>query len=169
MIKSFFVAAIVLLSCALIEAAILSNIAIIPAIPDLSLICLLYISFHNGKLLGEGSGFISGLFLDFLSAAPFGLNCLYRTIIGFVAGIFNKTINTEGLLVPALLGALATIFKSILILFISFFFPLAVIAYNPISWMFVFELGINTILTPIIFKLLNLFKNSLVLTPETMV
>ena len=166
---SFFASSLILLVCALLEAAIISNINILPAHPDLSLICVLYFSLQNGRLMGETTGFVSGLFLDFLSAAPFGLNCIFRTIIGYVGGLFIKTVNTEGIIIPALLGFIATIVKAALLWLLSVLYPSNVVSYNPISFLFLFELGLNTILTPIIFKFLGLFRNTLILRPETVV
>ncbi len=169
MIKSFFACSLVLLCSSLTEAAILSNIQLLPAIPDISLICVLYFSLQNGKLLGETTGFISGLCLDFLTAGPFGLNCLLRTLLGFLGGIFNKILNTEGFFIPCLLGFCATIIKALLLWGISFIFPASMVSYTPISWFFLFELGINTLLTPLIFKFLSLFKNALVVRPEAVI
>jgi len=169
MIKSISISAVILLCCALIESAILSNIAFFRAIPDLSLICVLYFSLHNGRLAGESTGFISGIFIDFLSAAPYGLNCLFRTILGYIGGIFTKTFNTDGIIIPAILGCCATILKSLLILFVAFLFPSSVVPYNPFSIMFLFELCANTILTPVLFKILGLFKNLVVLNPENVI
>ncbi|MBR3549504.1 MAG: rod shape-determining protein MreD [Treponema sp.] len=169
MIKTISISAIILLCCALIESAILSNIAFLRAVPDLSLICVLYFSLHNGRISGESTGFISGLFIDFLSAAPWGLNCLFRTVLGYLGGVFTKTFNTEGIIIPAVLGFCATIVKCLLILFIAFLFPSSVMPYNPFSSMFLFELCANTILTPIMFKILGIFKNLIVLNPENVI
>ena len=167
MIKSFSISTLILLCAALLEAAILSNISMLPAVPDLSLLCVLYLSLHNGRLMGECTGFVSGLFLDFLSSSPFGLNCLYRTILGFVGGLFNKTINTEGFFIPALLGFCVSISKAGLLWLISILYP-DVMHYNPISWIFLFELGMNTVLAPLVFKFLGIFHRSLLLRPETL-
>lgn len=169
MIKSVLISSIILLFCSLIESAVLSNISLLPAVPDLCLICVLYFSLHNGKIAGECTGFISGLFLDFLSSAPFGLNCLLRTVLGYGGGIFAKIFNTDGILIPAVLGAGATAVKDVIILFISFLFPSSVVSYNPFSFMFLFELCANAFLTPIIFKLLGIFKNLIVLNPENVI
>src|SRR5574344_2391095 len=167
--KSFFVSVIIILCAALIESVILSNITILPAIPDLVMICVLYISLENGKLMGETTGFVSGLFLDFLSACPFGLNCLLRTILGYLGGLFNKTLNTDGFFVPALLGLCATIIKALLLWIISFLYPSSVVAYNPFTLSFLFEVLFNTILTPVLFKFLGLFHNTVLLKPETII
>ncbi|MBP5697667.1 MAG: rod shape-determining protein MreD [Treponema sp.] len=169
MIKSISISAVILLCCALIESAILSNIAFLMAIPDLSLICVLYFSLHNGRVVGESTGFISGLFIDFLSAAPMGLNCLFRTVLGYLGGVFTKTFNTEGIIIPAVLGFCATIIKCFLILFVAFLFPSSVMPYNPFSAMFLFELCANTILTPVMFKILGIFRNLVVLNPENVI
>ncbi|MBR6153865.1 MAG: rod shape-determining protein MreD [Treponema sp.] len=166
MILAFLLSTFILLVSTLVQAAILSNITFLPAVPDLCLICVLYFSLHNGKLFGETNGFISGLFLDFLSAGPLGLNCLMRTIIGYVGGIFNKTINTEGFFIPVLLGACATVLKVLITWLLSFLFPNSIIAYNPFTILFVFEIAINSLLTPIMFKILGLFSKTLVLKPE---
>jgi len=169
MLKSFSISTLILLCATLIESAVLSNITILPAIPDIVLICVLYFSIENGKLMGESTGFISGFFLDFLSACPFGLNCILRTIIGYIGGLFNKTINTDGFFIPALLGLCATIIKALLLWLISILYPSSVLSYNPFTFSFLFELVINTILTPLIFKFLGLFHNSILLKPETVI
>ena len=122
MIKSFSLSVFILFVTAMIESAILSNISILPVVPDLSLICLLYFSLHNGKLIGEGTGFVSGLFLDFLSGAPFGLNCLFRTLIGYIAGLFSRTVNSDGFFISLFLGILGTVAKGLILFVLSFLF-----------------------------------------------
>ncbi|MBP5175429.1 MAG: rod shape-determining protein MreD [Treponema sp.] len=166
MIKSFSLSVFILLVAALLESAILSNIAILPAIPDLSLICVLYFSLHNGKLIGESTGFVSGLFLDFLSGAPFGLNCLLRTLIGYIGGLFSRTVNSDGFFIAILLGILGTISKGLILFVLSFLFPAGVIRYNLFSWFFLFQLCANAILTPFVFKFLSIFNKTLILQVE---
>ncbi len=168
-IKLSFGIVLVLLLSTLIESAILSNIYFLPAIPDLSLICILFLSLYNGKLIGETSGFVVGLFLDFLSAGPFGFNMLYKVLFGYISGIFNKTINPEGFFISMLLGGCATIIKGILILIISFCFPMANIDFSPFTYVFLCEIAENMILTPLIFKLLRVFKKTLILRPENII
>lgn len=163
MIKSFLVFAVVSFVSVILETAVLSNFIFLPAVPDLLLICLLYVSLNNGSLYGTSAGFISGLFLDFISASPFGLNCLLRTIIGYVSGKFNKALNIRGFFLPALLGFFATLVKALIIWIISIFFPGSVNAYNLVSVPFLFELCANAFLTPVIFKFLGIFKSMLLL------
>ncbi len=167
MLRFFLSSSFVLLCSALLENAVLSNLMFLPAIPDISLLCIIYFAVHNGTLCGEGSGFISGIILDFLSAGPFGLNCLLRPIIGYIAGLFYKIVNIEGFLLPLFLGFLGTLLKALLLFVISLLYPNAMIYFNPFSWQFLIQLGFNTILAPFVFMFLNIFKKSLVLKPET--
>ena len=157
MVKSYLVSALILLCVAIIETAILSNITFLPAIPDLLLICSVYFSLLNGRGMGEFSGFLSGLFIDFLSGTPFGFNCIFRTIIGYAIGWFGSSINYRGFFIPALTGLIATILKVLLIWVISLFFPAVSASYSIVSLPFLFELVANTLLTPFIFKILSSF------------
>jgi rod shape-determining protein MreD len=165
-LRSFSITAVILLCMALFEAAILSNILFLPIMPDLLLICVLYLSIQNGRLYGVSCGFVSGIFLDFLSASPFGLNCLLRTVIGYTCGFFNKMLNIEGMLMPFIIGVFATLYKAVLIFLISFFFPSVINSYHFFSAQFAEELLLNGILTPIVFKFLAIFRDVLVLAPE---
>ena len=160
MFKSFLCSFLILLCSVIIETSILSNISFLPAVPDLVMICVLYFSFLNGKNYGQVSGFLSGLLLDFLSASPLGFNCLFRTVIGYLSGLFRKTINSSGIIVPSIIGFLATILKVFLIWLISLFFK-SIKIYNIFTFSFLFELVMNILLTPLIFKFLNSFRRIL--------
>ena len=48
------------------ETAILSHIQLLPALPDLILILVVYIALYNGTVAGVTAGFFSGLIFDFL-------------------------------------------------------------------------------------------------------
>lgn len=160
MFKSFLCSFLILLCSVIVETSILSNISFLPAVPDLALICVLYFSFLNGKNYGQVSGFLSGLLLDFLSGSPLGFNCLYRTVIGYLSGVFRRTINSSGFIVPSLIGLLATILKVFLIWLISLFFK-SIKIYNIFTFSFLFELVMNVLLTPLMFKFLNSFRRIL--------
>ncbi|MBQ9205095.1 MAG: rod shape-determining protein MreD [Treponema sp.] len=166
MVKSFSVSALLLLCFVVFETAILSNMLFLPAIPDFLLIVTLYLSVHNGRLFGVSAGFVSGLFLDFLSVSPFGLHSLLRTIIGYSFGIFSKTLNMNGVFLPILIGFSATLFKILLVFVISVFFPDSVVPYQIFSIQFLFEIAANSILTPLVFKFLDIFSGIIRLDPE---
>ncbi len=162
MIKSYVSSFIILIVFVLIETALLSNIAFLPAIPDFMLICVLYFSIRNGKIAGEITGFVSGLLLDFLSGTPFGLNCLVRTTIGFIAGIFHRRMNYESFFVNFVTGLFASLLKTAIIFIIAVLFPNYINSYHIFSSVFALELAMNTLLTPLVFKLLQSFDSFLV-------
>ena len=162
MAKSILLSSFILLCATVIESSILSNISFLYVVPDLVLICSIYFSMLNGKLVGETTGFISGLFLDFVTGIPFGFNCLYRTIIGYIAGLFANTIIIAGVLMPMLSVAAATIAKMIFIKLISIFFPNTnVYVTGLISYEFLFEFIENVVLAPFVFRFLGFFKKGL--------
>ena len=162
MIKSFLISVFILLCTVILESSILSNISFFYVVPDLALICLLYFSLLNGKSFGETTGFFSGLFLDFITGIPLGFNCLLRTIIGYITGLFSELVIVSGFVIPILTVGIGTIAKEILTFIISLIFP-NINIYIPgiISHQFLYEFLINIILSPFVFKFLDFFKNKL--------
>lgn len=165
MLKSILVSAFILFCAAIIESSILSNITFFLVVPDLVLICTIYFSLLNGKAVGEITGFVSGIFIDFISGFPMGFNCLYRTAICYVAGLFSNAIIISGIFIPMISAGAATIAKTLFVKLISIMFPSAgVFVYGIISSQFLFELIENIVLAPFLFKFLGFFKSSLAIT-----
>lgn len=164
--KKFAVACLFILGFILLETGILSNMLFLPAVPDFVLLCSLYFSLQNGRLFGVSAGFTGGILLDFLTACPFGFNSLLRTVLGYGAGFFNKTLNIKGIFFPVLLGAVFTLSKALAVHVISAFYPNISVSYRIFSSSFGFELLFNSLLTPVIFRFLDVFKDYLILTPE---
>ena len=162
MTKSILVSTFILLCAVIIESSILSNISFIYIVPDLVLICSIYFFFFFGKLVGETTGFISGLLLDFITGIPFGFNCLFRTIIGYVYGFFAKNVIISGFILPMLCVGIGTIAKTLMVELLGLLFP-NVHIYIPglISYDFLFEFIENVLLSPFIFKFLGFFRKSL--------
>ena len=67
-----------------------SFIAIENVSPDIFLIFVVWLSIKEGRLFGILSGFVIGLYLDFVSGDIMGINALTKTIIAFIAGKFHK-------------------------------------------------------------------------------
>lgn len=162
MSKSILISTFILLSATIIESSILSNISFLFVVPDFVLICTIYFALLNGKIVGESTGFISGLFLDFISGVPFGFNCLIRTIIGYLYGLFSNAVIITGFVMPVLSVGIGTIIKVVLVQLVTLFFPnISIYVTGLFSYEFLFELGINVLLAPVIFKFLSFFRNSL--------
>ena len=166
MIRTLISSTLFFLAFALFETALLSNMLFLPASPDFLLLTLLYIAVQNGRLFGVTAGFISGLLLDFFTGCPFGLNCLLRTVVGYVAGLFSKSLNQTGMLLPALQGLFATLLKILLLWLISLFFPSGIKGYMIFSSARLFEIAGNTLFAPFVFAFLSLFSRYIVMDVE---
>lgn len=166
MIKSSIWAFVFSFCLLIIETALLSNLTVLPVVPDLLLLCLLFVSVYNGTVFGEVHGFLSGFILDLLSASPLGLNSLMRTVIGFVAGLFKESFNMDKVFFPALLASAATLSKAVLLLVLSFFFGEKISVYRFGESVFWIELCMNAILAPLMFWFLSLFTSILIVKPK---
>jgi rod shape-determining protein MreD len=150
------------LLAAMLQSTLLSRLAIYNAVPDLVLLIIVFMAYNNGTMTGQLTGFFSGLMLDFLSAAPLGLNMLVRTLVGALAGLMKVAFFLDAILLPMLLCAGATILKALLFFVLHLLFSSGVPTYTvyaPLLWV---ELILNTVLAPFIFALLKLFKSLLV-------
>ena len=105
--------------------------------------------------------FFSGIALDLLSAAPFGLNALVRTIIGATAGLMRGTFFLDGVVLPMILCASATLFKALLLFLLSLVFMGAVHSYSVFSPVLWAEMALNAFTAPFLFALLKRFGSLL--------
>lgn len=156
--KVIFWSAIAALFLALLEAAVLSNITILPALPDLVLLLVVYVALKNGSAAGCTCGFLAGMILDFVSAAPLGLNAMTKTITGFLLGKFHASFNLQRPFIPFLAAAVATVLKAVLVWILSFFFGEEILRYRVLSAVLWFETAANAVCAPLLFKLLDAFS-----------
>ncbi|MCQ2578509.1 MAG: rod shape-determining protein MreD [Treponema sp.] len=161
MIKQYFRALLILFATVVVESAILSNIYILPCVPDILLIFTVYLSILNGKTFGELSGFSSGLIMDFFTGVPYGFNTLLRTLIGYIFGNFHKKVIIGRMFIPMVSVGAATLVKALLTWLITILFPLTVNQLNIFSQKFLFELCANIILAPIFFRFIGYFRDAL--------
>ncbi len=162
MTKSLVISSIILLCAAIIESSILSNISFFLVVPDLVLICSIYFALANGKVAGETTGFISGLILDFITGIPFGFNCLYRTIIGYLYGLLHEKIIISSLVIPIFCVGVGTLIKAVLIHLIALLFPnVNIYVTGFISYEFLFEFVENIVIAPFIFRFLKFFNKAI--------
>jgi rod shape-determining protein MreD len=141
---------------AILQSTVLSPLSVyFYAKPDIALDILVFSAYLNGMMTGQLSGFFSGLFLDFLSNAPLGLNLFVRTVIGATAGILNGSFLLDRIFLPVALCAGATLLKAGLLFLLNLLFAGAIPTYQfdtPTLWV---ELAMNSMLAPLIFGLLK--------------
>ncbi|MDR2110509.1 MAG: rod shape-determining protein MreD [Spirochaetaceae bacterium] len=162
MVKNIIWTTVFILLAAILQSTLLSRLAIYHAVPDLTLGILVFSAYVNGTMTGQLTGFFSGLLLDFLSAAPLGLNAFVRTLMGAASGLIKETFFLDAFFLPMGLCAGATLMKAALLFLLHLLFADAVPAYSlltPTLWV---ELLFNTLSAPFLFGLLKLFKALLV-------
>ncbi|MDR1863302.1 MAG: rod shape-determining protein MreD [Treponema sp.] len=159
MAKRIIWAAVFIIIAALLESTILRRLAVFHAVPDLALGILVYSAYINGTMTGQVLGFFSGFLLDFLSAAPLGLNALIRTLIGALAGTLKGAFFLDRIFIPMFLCAGATMIKALSLLGLHKLLAGPVPSYSffsPILWV---EFALNTFSAPILFGFLKLFES----------
>jgi rod shape-determining protein MreD len=99
--------------------------AIYGALPELTLISLLYYGNNRGKMIGQMAGLIAGLTLDVLSAAPLGFFTFVFTSIGFIAGSTKGKVYVDPVFTPLLMIAAGLLLKGLLVFVLSglFLYP----------------------------------------------
>jgi len=142
----------------ILQSTLLKDFALFGAVPDLALCIVVYSAYVNGTMTGQLSGFFSGLLLDFLSAAPLGLNCLIRTVVGAVTGIFKGAFFLDVFFLPFILCILATIAKSVILFLLNLVMGQIIPVYSLFSPLFWIELGLNSFSAPVLFFILKHFK-----------
>jgi len=158
MIRSIIWTVILCIAAGVFQSTVIAQVAVFNVVPDLALCILVYSAYINGTMTGQVSGFLSGILLDFLSAAPVGLNCLVRTLIGALAGIFKGAFFLDIFFMPVILCALATLIKAAILFFLNLIFGAAVPAYSFLSSRIWIELAMNSLSAPLLFLLLKRFK-----------
>jgi rod shape-determining protein MreD len=160
--KNVVWATVFALVAAILQSTLLSRLAAPHATPDLALGILVFSAYNNGAMTGQLTGFFSGLLLDFLSAAPLGLNAFVRALIGASVGMMRGFFFLDTLLLPMALCGGATLIKALLLWILHLLFGAGVPAYiarSPVLWV---EFALNAALAPFLFALLKLFKSLLI-------
>jgi rod shape-determining protein MreD len=162
MIKKVIWASVFAIIAAILQSTLFAKLAIYHAVPDLALGILIFSAYNNGAMTGQLTGFISGLLLDFFSAAPLGLNTFVRTLIGAAAGSLKGAFFLDAVFLPLGLCASATLLKALMFAGLHLLFGAPVPCYNPTEPVLWVELVMNTVTAPFLFALLKLFKNILI-------
>ena len=144
------------------QSAVLHMVAFFRVVPDLALCVLVFSAYVNGTMTGQVSGFFSGLFYDFLSAAPLGMNCLIRTVIGALAGVFKGQFFLDLIFMPVILCVLATVLKALSIFILHLIMGQTVPTFSLFTSVFWIELALNAVSAPLLFILLKKFKPILI-------
>lgn len=83
--------------------------------PDILLIIVVASGLLAGREQAVGIGFFAGLMQDFASGNIFGLNTLSKMATGYIAGLAERKVFKESILLPVLAIILATLLNSAMI------------------------------------------------------
>jgi len=115
-------ALLVILGVFVFQAAIVPHMAVMGAKPDVILIIAVLYGFMYGPAIGSIAGFAGGLLSDLLIGSNVGLGLLSKSIVGFFAGLVQRTIFVENILLPMLAIFVATGLNELI--YVSFMFLL---------------------------------------------
>ena len=105
--KRFFITAIIIVLCFLMQTTVFQSIALAGEVPNLILIVVVAIAYMRGKKEGMYVGFASGLLIDFVYGDVIGMYAVLLVVIGYVVGICNEIYYRDELSVPIILIAIS--------------------------------------------------------------
>ncbi len=158
--KYVFTGALILISLIVQGHSSFDVLRIAGVKPDLAFIAVVYFAYSFGSFYGETTGFISGILHDAISNSPLGLLAFPKMALGFIVGMFGRSILKGNVLTVFLMLFVASVIKGVLTLFLSYIFHEGAIS-SVISIIFP-ESFYNALLAPPLFLLFDkLFKDSL--------
>ncbi len=124
--------------------------------PDIFLLGTIYFAIKRGPVSGMSFGFFSGLLQDAFIMGPFGANALVKTLVGFLAGLFQKKIYEDSIIAQAGLVFVFSFLYYWSILFLQFLF--GQFHYTrPFLQPVIFSVY-NGIVAPVIFTILRFWE-----------
>lgn len=150
----------------LVQTTFIQAIDFLGVIPDISFVLLIYASVRNGSTVGQVSGFLSGIVMDLMSAAPLGFNAFVRTISGFLYGIFNGNLFIDLFIAPFLMSFGGIVLKGILTGGLSLIFRGHIQAYSFFEKTIWIEALYTATIAPVIFLILHPFRKFLVIDKD---
>jgi rod shape-determining protein MreD len=141
----------------ILQAVLVPHIAIAGTKPDLILIVAALYGFTYGPPVGALAGFFGGLLGDLLGGMHVGLGLVSKSIVGFFAGMVQRTIFVESILLPMLAIFIATWLNEFV--YVGFMFllgevtPIKVLVLQVILPTAIY----NAVLTPLVYMIVHRF------------
>jgi len=145
--------ALILISLVIQSHTSLDVIRIFGAKPDLVFIIVVYIGYSFGPIVGQVTGFVSGLFHDAISNSPYGFLAFPKLAIGFIAGLIGRAVLKNNVPTIMILVLVATLVKGVITLLLSYIFAQGMI--SAIIDVIIPESLYNALLAPPLFFLLD--------------
>lgn len=111
--------------------------------PDILLIIVVASGLLAGHEQAVGIGFFAGLIQDFASGNIFGLNTLSKMATGYVAGLAERKVFKESIVLPVLAIVIATLFNSAVMQALLFLFGYKLDVFSMLKHQVLPSLGYN--------------------------
>ncbi len=161
MIYTYLITAALILVSLLVQGHSSFNVISIAGVkPDLMFITIVYLSYSFGSFYGEVVGFASGLLHDAVSNAPLGLLTFPKVALGFLVGMFGRSVFKSNLLTVSLLLFVTSLIKGVITLFLCYIFHHSFIA--SVVSVIIPEAFYNALVAPALFVIFDkLFETEL--------
>jgi len=157
-VKLTLISAAILAATVVLQSTVLRYVAINDVKPDLVTIMLVFMAMRTGPMVGQLSGFVSGLVQDVLSLPPLGFYAGIRTVIGFVYGHIQGSMFVGSPLTPILFVLSAVLMKGVIAWILALVFSVSSKGLGFFGGSFWVEVGYTALLSPLVFAGLNLLK-----------
>ncbi|AHC15154.1 rod shape-determining protein MreD [Salinispira pacifica] len=130
-------------------------IAIQGALPQLSLVVLVYYGNSRNAFHGELIGLLIGLTADVLGAAPLGFYSFSFTLVGYLAGISRGKVYIDAIFTPVLMVGVFIFLKAFISFLLAGIFGFEAVQEVVFNRIFFISLLYSLLLTPILFAVLK--------------
>jgi len=96
-----------------VQSTLLGPIALFGAKPQLLLLVFVVLATQNGSWASQIVGFVLGFAIDAVTAAPLGFHAFQLALAGYLFGLGSGKVFLDPLVLPALLGLLATLYDTL--------------------------------------------------------
>ncbi len=136
----------------LLQINFFNGVPLVGVLPNAGIVLVAGLGLVSGRLIGGISGFVYGLWMDLFLSRTIGVHILLYTLLGSLAGAFNKNFSKENKLSMVMLILLSTIlFETV-----SYVFSLFLHASQFEWWFFIstiiLESVYNILLTLLFFR-----------------
>lgn len=158
--KPLFIKFGLLVAAFLVQATMVPHFRIGKAQPDVLLIVIVTMAFLDGALMGVITGFTGGLLIDLLPKPYMGLSALSKLVVGYLAGLFERTVVMENLFFPVTTVFIAAIAERLFYSAFVFLFMGEKISLVSVFFQTIFPSAIySAIIAPVIyFPIFRLFS-----------
>jgi len=153
-LHTYLVGFLVLLASFVLQTTIVPHLRVFGVQPDLILIVVVAFAFSEGAVAGSAAGFAGGLLEDLVLIRGVGLNVLCKTITGYVAGLVERALFAENLVLLMIAIIIATVLNQTVYAGLNFLLGEKVLFWSTFRSLILPSALYNSLLAPLVYYLL---------------